>query len=183
MSCVIAGCRSRSSGNRQEQNDALISFHRFPVNNTLKQKWIKAVGRKNWEWKPHHRICSKHFPDNCYYNFEHKWRRLNPKAVPSLRLVSKVIVRKTNIDCGAEPTPNSISMPSGESQNPLAHRVIKLERDVTKYKNIAKQRLLMVNALRQMIVRLKKKNTALQDRLMAILTNKLIETEVDDHIP
>ncbi|CAK1587906.1 unnamed protein product [Parnassius mnemosyne] len=69
MSCIIVGCKSHSS--RKENDSENISFHRFPTDINLRQKWIDAIARCNWERKKHHRICARHFKDDCFINFEH----------------------------------------------------------------------------------------------------------------
>ncbi|CAK1598298.1 unnamed protein product [Parnassius mnemosyne] len=84
MSCIIVGCKSHSS--RKKNDSENINFHRFPTDINLRLKWIDNIARRNWEWKKHHRICSRHFKDDCFINFEHKWRRLKLNAISSLHL-------------------------------------------------------------------------------------------------
>jgi len=58
--CCIADCKSycdeatRSSG---------ITLLRIPVERRRRRAWLKAMGRKKWEPRPWHRICTRHFVD------------------------------------------------------------------------------------------------------------------------
>ncbi|CAH1635246.1 unnamed protein product [Spodoptera littoralis] len=85
MSCVIDGCHSHSG--RKENSGEKIHFHSFPKNENIKEEWIRRVGRPDWKWKTHSRICSKHFsPDNYLHNEYSTKRRLKFDAVPLINL-------------------------------------------------------------------------------------------------
>lgn len=43
--------------------DPSVSMHRFPMENTKKQRWLKALGLQDDEVGSHHRVCSRHFPE------------------------------------------------------------------------------------------------------------------------
>ena len=58
MSCVAYGCTNRICEEIRERN---ISFHSFPKNDIIRQQWINAVNRKNWEPSKNSRLCSVHF--------------------------------------------------------------------------------------------------------------------------
>lgn len=43
--------------------DPSVSMHHFPMENTKKQRWLKALGLQDDEVGSHHRVCSRHFPE------------------------------------------------------------------------------------------------------------------------
>ena len=40
--------------------------NKFPENEDLKQRWIKAIPRKNWTPTTSHKVCAKHFDKNDF---------------------------------------------------------------------------------------------------------------------
>ncbi|XP_076296541.1 uncharacterized protein LOC143216874 [Lasioglossum baleicum] len=60
QTCCIKNCKER------QNRDKNISFHKFPKNPELREKWIKAINRKDFEPSVHSRICSKHFEKDCF---------------------------------------------------------------------------------------------------------------------
>ncbi|KAL4709932.1 hypothetical protein ACJJTC_003895 [Scirpophaga incertulas] len=172
MSCVILGCRSHSS--RNENNTENISFHRFPTEVTMKEKWIKAVSRKNWEWKKHHRVCSKHFNKDCFINFNHKWPRLKSNAIPSLNLLSELDVFASTSDTPLQ----SIQMPLGQQHiKVLTRQVSLLRKYIERLEKVARRRLFKINSLQQKTQRLKKQNIKLYTRIFNLQKNEKIERE------
>ncbi|XP_063834368.1 THAP domain-containing protein 1-like [Ostrinia nubilalis] len=61
VNCCIIGCKSRSE--RKEPN---ITFHRFPNEPSLRNKWTECTGRVHWHPSQHSRICSRHFESRCF---------------------------------------------------------------------------------------------------------------------
>ena len=62
--CVSPACRSGyPTANKEEEH---VTFHRFPSDISLREKWIKKIPRKNWKWNKNHRLCSRHFSADDY---------------------------------------------------------------------------------------------------------------------
>ncbi|XP_063537566.1 zinc finger protein 564-like [Cydia strobilella] len=78
--CCVKGCSNNSSNKKKDPND-VTSFHSFPSNTELKQKWLKAIGRPDWAPPAYARICSGHF---SYEQINHDGRRIRIKddAIP-----------------------------------------------------------------------------------------------------
>ncbi|XP_064421647.1 uncharacterized protein LOC102345197 [Latimeria chalumnae] len=90
--CSVFGCSSH------EKTGPDITFHRFPRNEELKEKWIRFCNRrgrgKREKWKPHRFsvVCSAHFTSDQYaWNWEvmkslgySSRKRLKPEALPTL---------------------------------------------------------------------------------------------------
>ncbi|XP_028165152.1 zinc finger protein 85-like isoform X1 [Ostrinia furnacalis] len=57
--CCVKGCNNNS--NSAKKDPRAISFHAFPSNSELRQKWLRAIGRPAWNPPSHVRICSAHF--------------------------------------------------------------------------------------------------------------------------
>ncbi|XP_065223280.1 THAP domain-containing protein 6-like isoform X2 [Planococcus citri] len=56
MFCEVNGCINRTSDKKKG-----ISFHRFPDDDVLKQKWIDLLSRDDWVPNPLGKVCSTHF--------------------------------------------------------------------------------------------------------------------------
>ena len=59
--CIAAGCDSVGGKG--------CSLHKFPQDEAIKRKWIKAVKqqRSNWDGPSlHSLLCLKHFADDCF---------------------------------------------------------------------------------------------------------------------
>ncbi|CAG4988637.1 unnamed protein product [Colias eurytheme] len=75
--CCVIGCKN-------------VGIHKFPINPTIRRKWIAAVRIKNFEPKKTTRLCRDHFHENDYQSLSvttglpcaHKF--LKKDAVPSL---------------------------------------------------------------------------------------------------
>lgn len=65
--------------------DSAISFHRFPKNDFLKEKWIKSLGLQGAKVNTNSKICSKHFPADSFQIRETGRRDLKPSAMPIYR--------------------------------------------------------------------------------------------------
>lgn len=80
--CVAYGCNNRKK--KTEDVGRTISFHRFPTDPNLREKWIRAIRRDNWQPSNHSRICSDHFKES-EYDLSSPFRKyLNKDAVPSV---------------------------------------------------------------------------------------------------
>ncbi|XP_026743975.1 uncharacterized protein LOC113505464 isoform X2 [Trichoplusia ni] len=67
VQCSVVGCKSRSE--RKMEN---ITFHVFPKALILREIWIRATGRQNWQPQLHSRICSIHFERNLFRKTAHR---------------------------------------------------------------------------------------------------------------
>ena len=57
-SCCVPECKS---GYKSVKKSDTVSLFRFPKNEIIRQKWIKAIPRKNWSVTQNHRVCAHHF--------------------------------------------------------------------------------------------------------------------------
>ncbi|XP_073962529.1 THAP domain-containing protein 1 B-like [Choristoneura fumiferana] len=81
MACVAIGCKSRMGV--LTESDQRISFHRFPKEPDLRNKWKQNVNRESWTPSPYSRLCSLHFHKSCYRKgFQTKV--LHSDAVPTI---------------------------------------------------------------------------------------------------
>lgn len=80
--CCIPYCTSKSGKSKG------ISFHYFPCDSSLEQKWLKAISRENFTPNNNAKsvsqaVCSLHFQDTDYKTGLKK-RCLKPLSVPSI---------------------------------------------------------------------------------------------------
>ncbi|XP_046674442.1 THAP domain-containing protein 6-like [Homalodisca vitripennis] len=75
--CSAPGCKSRG------YNDNL-TYHRFPKNPQLRQKWTEATGRSDWEPKANTVLCSKHFREEDLDRTSLSCVRVRENVIPSL---------------------------------------------------------------------------------------------------
>ncbi|VEN52661.1 unnamed protein product [Callosobruchus maculatus] len=77
-SCSAFNCTARyiKGGN--------LKFHCFPKDAALREKWIRAVRRKDFEPGSRAVLCSKHFEDSDYVQTVMDTKRLKKDAVPSI---------------------------------------------------------------------------------------------------
>ncbi|GAB1867459.1 THAP domain-containing protein 2 [Camponotus japonicus] len=66
-----------------------VSFHQFPKNDKLRQRWISAIGLENLatQLKKSSQLCSQHFEDDCFFyklGGNKKRRFIKPDAVPTI---------------------------------------------------------------------------------------------------
>ncbi|KFM75138.1 THAP domain-containing protein 6, partial [Stegodyphus mimosarum] len=66
----------------------LVTFHEFPCEETLREKWIKNISRKDYSgdlWRPADRsvVCSRHFEKRSYKE-GCKIRVLKKDSVPTV---------------------------------------------------------------------------------------------------
>ena len=53
--CYVPGCYSNT------ERDKELSFHKFPRDVSLREKWINSIKRKDFISGEQHRVCSQHF--------------------------------------------------------------------------------------------------------------------------
>ena len=82
MKCCVPGCESPKNA----------SFHRFPTDKNMIDKWIKKIGRNDVNTKTS-KVCSEHFEKSVYKGFCRAEmfnikanRFLLSTAVPTLKL-------------------------------------------------------------------------------------------------
>ncbi|KAJ8911257.1 hypothetical protein NQ315_015259 [Exocentrus adspersus] len=76
--CSAIGCKSRS-----ERKEAGITFHRFPLNSEMRNKWIENMKQPGWEPSSKCRLCSKHFEGHFFYKrFDKTF--LRDRAAPTI---------------------------------------------------------------------------------------------------
>ena len=59
--CCAVGCKSGYTGHSPTPSDARITFHSFPMDSVLREKWIRANPRKDFVSSKHSHMCSLHF--------------------------------------------------------------------------------------------------------------------------
>ncbi|KAL0821356.1 hypothetical protein ABMA28_005945 [Loxostege sticticalis] len=82
--CAILSCKN--STKNVGRNNGNVSFHRFPNDPRIKEKWIDATGQKNWFPTKFSTICSIHFNDGSFAE-TNKNRRLITDAIPTMDLM------------------------------------------------------------------------------------------------
>ena len=115
--CIAAGCDSVSGKG--------CSLHKFPQDEAIRKKWIKAVKqqRSNWDGpSPHSLLCSRHFAEDYFViegvHFRDEMgmptaKRLKPDAVPTIFARS--------IDC-VEPCSSSKTSVHKPAGRPLSEK-------------------------------------------------------------
>jgi len=93
--CSAVGCKSGYASNG---DDSHVTFHTFPQDAELREKWIRAIPRKDFVPSTYSCLCSLHFQpwnfvdvrtDSNKSRLQNKSstplrRRLKPDAVPSI---------------------------------------------------------------------------------------------------
>jgi len=109
--CAAVGCKS---GYKSHETDSSVTFHRFPNNAELREKWRRANPRKDFVPTEHSRLCSLHFHPSDFVDIrtDKNVSRCNKKPEKPLRRQLKE---------GAVPSvfPNT---PSYLSKSPAADR-------------------------------------------------------------
>ncbi|XP_064487702.1 THAP domain-containing protein 2-like [Ornithodoros turicata] len=85
MKCCAPRCTNRYEDNK------LVSYHRFPVDSVVQNRWLRAMNLENWTPRKNSRVCSKHFGPECYEDFHlmaefglQTRKALKKDAVPTL---------------------------------------------------------------------------------------------------
>jgi len=82
--CVAVGCKNIQNAASKENG---ITFHRLPKEKQVRQQWVKALRRKNWQPTDDgvYLVCSTHFHKNDFDQTQGLSRRkLKASAVPSV---------------------------------------------------------------------------------------------------
>ena len=86
-SCCVPGCRT---GYRPRKNDSAtfekVSVFKFPADEVMRQKRLKAIPRKNWTLADSHRVCAKHFFEKDFERVSSDRREVRKKSRSSQRL-------------------------------------------------------------------------------------------------
>ncbi|XP_063544482.1 uncharacterized protein LOC134752724 isoform X1 [Cydia strobilella] len=85
--CVIMNCNNPKIVSTQRQGH--ISYHSFPHDPDVKEKWIAATGRKDWFPTKHSTICSIHFENTCFIEGK-KLRLLKKTAFPTIDILKLI---------------------------------------------------------------------------------------------
>ena len=105
--CVTAGCDSVGRKG--------CSLHKFPHDEAIRKKWIKAVKQQRSSWdgpSAHSLLCSKHFTDDCFLTegicFRDEMgmptaKRLKPDAVPTI-FARSINYLEPSSTCSTRPT-------------------------------------------------------------------------------
>ena len=59
--CCVSGCKT---GYKSHKNHPKIASFQFPLEEFLKNKWLKSIPQKNWTLSSSHRVCAKHFHES-----------------------------------------------------------------------------------------------------------------------
>nr|CAI5831326.1 unnamed protein product [Callosobruchus analis] len=105
-SCQVKGC----TNNRKFAKEG-ISFHLFPKEGPLVEKWLEAVGKKSneWRWTKNMVVCSRHFTKDDFHKRGVR-RAIHPTAVPSVNL-------DLNTDARIAEYNNAKSPPSSDDES------------------------------------------------------------------
>ncbi|XP_050500468.1 52 kDa repressor of the inhibitor of the protein kinase-like isoform X2 [Diabrotica virgifera virgifera] len=79
VNCSAYGCKSRST-----KNEVGVTFHRFPKDEPKRSLWIDNMKIKNFTPTKNHRICSKHFENNYFYETTTGKSNLLNQAEPTI---------------------------------------------------------------------------------------------------
>jgi len=82
--CAAFGCKS---GYKSNENDNSVTFHRFPNDPELREKWMRANPRKDFVPTKHSRLCSLHFHPSDFVDVrtDTNASRLKKKSLKPLR--------------------------------------------------------------------------------------------------
>ena len=82
--CCVPSC---NSGYKSNKNPDQVALFKFPKDESLKNKWIKAITRKNWTVINSHRVCAKHFSESDFQvsSQDLKIRRCKARATQKLK--------------------------------------------------------------------------------------------------
>ncbi|KAF9420141.1 hypothetical protein HW555_003554, partial [Spodoptera exigua] len=85
VTCVVPGCLSTKNKKSRD-----CSFHQFPIDLVIREKWIRMLNRPNYTPSKYSTICSKHFDAQCYAVTDGKRRRLRMGSVPTIGMPVKL---------------------------------------------------------------------------------------------
>lgn len=79
MRCCVPSCKNDSRRISKSQG---ITFHVFPIEQSLRNSWLRAVGKEHWTPKERSSVCSVHFLNEDLYETRSGLRKVRPGAVP-----------------------------------------------------------------------------------------------------
>ncbi|XP_045494395.1 THAP domain-containing protein 1-like [Colias croceus] len=100
--CAVINCRNSTAVSGRVNGD--VSFHRFPSNPNIKEKWIKATGHNDWFPTKYSTICSKHFSEASFVKGK-KLRLLKKTAYPTIDILKTIIDEEDTNESSVENTP------------------------------------------------------------------------------
>lgn len=170
--CAAYGCDNSSV----KSSDAGVSFHSFPSEKGIRDRWIVLTQRKNFNPGKYSYLCSEHFLSTDYVEYS-SVKKLYPNAVPSVfpslptylqppqkPRRSTVIEKRLCNDIKACSSSSLVdSSLASSSENIAEIRIAELEKKVdllTKKLNDSRKRCKLKN---NRALRLKKKIKSLED--------------------
>lgn len=75
--------RCTNSSNYSSGRKKKVSFHKFPADQDLRNRWIRNIHRDSFQPNENHRLCGDHFEPSCFEEFG-AISRLKKDAVPRL---------------------------------------------------------------------------------------------------
>ncbi|XP_053612169.1 THAP domain-containing protein 5-like [Plodia interpunctella] len=111
--CSVLECKNNSGTKNLLRSG--ISYHRFPRDPHIKEKWINATGRIKWMPTKCSSICSEHFAENEILITEKGYRVIDPNAIPTKKIMSYQVQDKVMASNSSKTNileePGSISEP------------------------------------------------------------------------
>ncbi|KAG8193865.1 hypothetical protein JTE90_011425 [Oedothorax gibbosus] len=115
VTCTAVGC-----SNKPEMKIPGVTYHRFPTNLQMRQKWTLAVRRANWMPKKNSVLCSVHF-ENEMFNWsksaEVGKKFLKRTAVPTIFDKKKFTIKQESLPSQTSTIPQLLVQ---VKQEPLA---------------------------------------------------------------
>ncbi|RVE40704.1 hypothetical protein evm_014645 [Chilo suppressalis] len=113
-SCSVIVCKNRSATRDLKRHG--ITYHKFPREKSIKQKWISSTGRgPDWWPTDNNTICSIHFEEKCFQPYK-KTRRLFEWAEPTLKLRLVFATDSTNTTSALKCAPTQATNRSSENK-------------------------------------------------------------------
>ncbi|KAJ3661786.1 hypothetical protein Zmor_006170 [Zophobas morio] len=115
ISCSAYGCTNR------QKKGVDISFHSFPSDTILRQQWIIAMKRQNFQPSKYSKLCSEHFQkDDFIHNFGLK--TLKKDVIPTIFKFPPHLMKKEPMKRSTrlQRTAASTSFSVGHAPPPLA---------------------------------------------------------------
>ncbi|XP_049883521.1 THAP domain-containing protein 5-like [Pectinophora gossypiella] len=187
--CCVITCKNHS-GKTNVANSG-ISYHRFPADPDIKEKWIQVTGRADTDWLPQKTstICSRHFDEDVIYTLG-KSRRVPDDAVPTLNLPT------TGSESGEDKMQQEEELASDDE--PIEKYKVskkKLQASLDRANKLIKKQTLLIKRLREQNRRDSKKIT-LQNRVLndlmeiyqlrnediAVLRTEILKSEEPDSL-
>ncbi|CAL9686655.1 unnamed protein product [Knipowitschia caucasica] len=83
MTCLAYGCDGSSYLYPE------LTFHSFPRPGQRRQLWLAAAQRDEGSVRKGSKLCSRHFPPECFQQKDDDSEELRPEAVPSVTMATK----------------------------------------------------------------------------------------------